>query len=289
VDGTKVRANAGKGSFKSEGGLCAIERRVRERIAGLRAELEDDPEASSRRRRAARERGARDVLERAGKARAVLEQLQKEKAERAKTHAKAEAKKSDPKVSLSDAQARQMRFADGAIRPAYNAQIAAAPRQGIIVCIAMTDRRNDSGLALPMVNDIVRRYAEAPKVLLVDTHYATSDDIVALAEREGGAVEVIAPPPPERMDVKPENRIRREKALAREPEVLKQWRRRMQSDAGKQGYRPRKLIERLNADTKNRGFGRLPVRGLIKARAIALWYALANNLMAAHRLRTACA
>ena len=289
VDGTKVRANAGKHSFKSAEKLVEIEAAVRARMAALRAEIERDPEASSRRQRAAQERATREVAERARKARAALAQLQKEKAERSKKHAKAEAKKSEPRASLTDCEARLMRFADGAVRPAYNAQIAAAPRQGIIVSVAMTDRRNDSGLALPMVDDIVRRYGAAPKTLLADTHYATRDDIVALAAHAAGTVEVIAPPPPERTRVKPETLARRERARAREPEALQQWRQRMQSDAGKDSYRTRKLIERLNADTKNRGFDRLPVRGLIKAKAIALWYALANNLMAAHRLRMAVA
>ena len=46
-----------------------------------------------------------------------------------------------------------------------------------------------------------------------------------------------------------------------------------------------KRIERINADRKNHGFGFLAVRGLIKAKAHALWHALANNLLAAHRLR----
>jgi hypothetical protein len=42
-----------------------------------------------------------------------------------------------------------MRFPDGVIRPAYNAQIAAAPKEGVIVSIELTDRRNDAGLATP--------------------------------------------------------------------------------------------------------------------------------------------
>jgi hypothetical protein len=46
-----------------------------------------------------------------------------------------------------------------------------------------------------------------------------------------------------------------------------------------------KRIEPINADRKNHGFGFLPVGGLIKAKAHALWHALANNLMAARRLR----
>ena len=64
----------------------------------------------------------------------------------------------------------------------------------------MTDRRNDAGLAAPMVDDIVRRYGTAPETLLVDTHYATSEDIAALATHAGGPVTVFAPTPTERAD-----------------------------------------------------------------------------------------
>jgi hypothetical protein len=46
-----------------------------------------------------------------------------------------------------------MQFANGTISPAYNAQIAVTPREGIIVSIDMTDRRNDAGLAAPMIDD----------------------------------------------------------------------------------------------------------------------------------------
>jgi hypothetical protein len=60
----------------------------------------------------------------------------------------------------------------------------------------------------------------------------------------------------------------------------------MATQDGQGVYRLRKLIERINANLKNHGFGFIPVRGLLKAKAIALWHALANNLMAAHRLRT---
>lgn len=55
--------------------------------------------------------------------------------------------------------------------------------------------------------------------------------------------------------------------------------------SGKAVYALRKHIERINADRKNHGFAFLPVGGLIKAKAHALWRALANNLVAAHRLR----
>jgi transposase len=285
VDGTKVRANASKGSFKSAKKLARLEAAVEARVAALKAEVESDPAASSRRRQAAQENAARSIKERAAKVRAALEKLQAEKKERAKRHAKDEAKKTAVKASLSDPEARWMRFADGAFRPAYNAQIAATTNHGMIVSIDMTNRRNDAGLAAPMIDDIVRRYGAAPERLLVDTHYATCEDIAKLAEHPAGPVTVYAPLPAERDDVKPATLAKRARDRAREPESIKAWRARMASEAGQTVYRLRKRIERVNADRKNHGFGFLPVRGLFKAKAVALLHALAHNLITAHRLR----
>src|ERR1700674_2447574 len=289
VDGTKVRANASRESFKTDARLMRLEAEVEARIAALKAEVDSDSAASSRRRQAACERAARETTERAAKARAALDRLRAEKEERAKKHPQDEAKKSEPKASLSDAAARSMRFPDGAIRPAYNAQIAAAPEEGIIVSVEMTDGRNYAGLAAPMVDDIVRRYGQAPEKLLVDTHYATSEDIAALAEHEAGSVTVYAPMPTEREDVTPATLKNRISKRAREPESVKEWRNRMASEVGKKIYELRKLIERVNANLKNHGFDFMMVRGLIKVQAVALMHALANNLMAAHRLRTQAA
>ena len=178
-----------------------------------------------------------------------------------------------------------MRFPDGAVRPAYNAQIAAAPKEGVIVSIEVTDRRNDAGLAGPMVDDIARRYGRTPDRLLVDTSYATRENIVALAAHSAGPVCVYTPPPSEKETVKPATLARRIQKRAKEPLCLKAWRERMASEAGQAVYASRKRIERINADRKNHGFGFLPVRGLIKAKAHALWHALAHNLMPARRLR----
>ncbi len=285
LDGTKVRANASRDSMKTAETLERIEAAVERRLTALKEEIERDPEASTRRRRAAQERAAREVKERAERARAALDRMRAEREERAKRHAKDEAKKSEPKASLSDTEARNMRFADGAVHPAYNGQIAAVPQKGIIIAVEMTDRRNDAGLASPMVDDIVRRYGQAPASLLIDTNYATSEDIDALAKHSAGPVKVFAPAPTERGDISPRGLANRTRQRAREPDSLKEWRGRMATQAGQDVYRRRKLIERLNANLKNHGFGSLPVRGRIKAKAVMLWHALAHNLMAAHRLR----
>ena len=286
VDGTKVKASAGKGSFAGENKIARVERLAAERVARLRAEIEADPGASTRRRRAAEERAAEDIAERAQRARAALDRLKAEKAERAKRHAKEEAKKGEPKASLTDPDARRMRFADGSVKAGYNVQLAASAT-GMVVSVMATDRRNDAGMAVPMVDDIKRRYGRVPKRLLVDTNYAPADDIVALASREGDGVLVYAPPPEERADVKPETLKRRAAERAKEAPALKDWRQRMDTAQGQSIYRSRKRIELVNAHMKNRGFERLNLRGLLKAKIVALWHALAHNILVAHRLRLA--
>ena len=233
VDGTKIRASASKGSFKTGEKLLKIEAVAAERLAALKQELTDDPGASSRRRQATRERAARDVQARAAKARAALERLEAERKARAKTHSKDEAKKKEPRASTSDPEARSMRFPDGAVRPAYNAQIGATPKEGVIVAIEVTDRCNDAGLAGPMVDDIARRYGKAPDRLLIDTSYATSEDIIALAAHAAGPVSVYSPPPGERDDVKPATLARRIRKREKELVCLKAWRERMRAKRAK--------------------------------------------------------
>jgi transposase len=285
IDGTKVKASAGKGSFLGEKALARAERFAGERIRRLKGELDSDPGAGVRRRQAAQERAARELKDRASRALAALERLKAEKAERAKSHGKAEAKKGEPKASLSDPEARFMRFADGARRPAYNMQIAAT-REGLVVALKESDRRNDAGLAGLMVDDIHRRYGQGPKAILVDTRYATAEDIVALAGRKQGPVLVYSPLPDDRQDVKPETLKRRTATRRKEHHALEEWRRRMTSPAAAPVYKARRRIELVNAHFKNRGFGSLTLRGGLKARLVGLWHALAHNILVADRLRT---
>jgi transposase len=288
VDGTKVKASAGKGSFAGENRIARAARLAAEQVERLKAEIDADPAASVRRRKAAEERAARDLAERVARAQQTLDQLKAEKTERTKTHGKQEAEKSAPRVSLTDPEARWMRFADGGFKPGYNIQIAATGT-GVVLSVMATDRRNDAGLAVPMVDDLERRYGRVPKRLLVDTNYATAEDIIALASREQGAIEVYAPPPEDRDDVKPETLKRRAAERAKEPQVLKDWRQRMDTGEGQTIYRRRKFIELVNAHIKNRGFDRLNLRGLVKAKILALWQALAHNILVASRLRLAAA
>lgn len=291
VDGTKLQAAAGRGSFRAEAGLAGYERAAAARVARLKAEIEADPGAHEAKRRAAVARAEREVAERAAKARAALEKLAAERKERAKTHGKEEAekaKKGGPKASTTDPEARQMRFADGSVRPGYNLQLGCVPSAGIIVAVMATDRRNDTGLAQPMVDAIAQRYGTPPARLLVDTKYATQEDIVALSER-CEAVCVYTPLPPDSDTATAESKRKRQWRRRHEPPAIERWRTRMATDEGRLIMQRRRRIETVNGNIKNRGIGRLNVRGLVKVQCLALLHALAHNLWRAHVLRQAAA
>ena len=289
IDGTKLQAAAGRGSFRQAEGLEGYERAAAARIARLKAEVDADPGAQEAARRAAQARAEREVAARAQEARATLAKLQAERQERAKTHAKDEAGKGGPKASTTDPEARLMRFADGGVRPGYNLQLGCVPGADVIVEVMATDRRNDTGLAAPMVEAIAKRYGAAPARVLVDTKYATQDDIIALSELPRGAVRVYAPTPADRDTASAASKRKREWCRRREPPAIQEWRARMATDAGRDTLKRRRHIETINGNVKNRGLGRLNVRGLIKAQCQALLHALAHNLWRGHVLRTACA
>src|SRR5205085_10253631 len=113
-------------------------------------------------------------------------------AARAKTHPTEEAEKSQPKVSVSDPEARSMRLADGAVAPAWNVQVATS--NGFIIAVDPTDRRKDSGLAPAMVANVAERCGQVPQRLLADTTAMTQEDIVTLVERHPD-MNIYSPPP----------------------------------------------------------------------------------------------
>jgi transposase len=277
ADGTKVAANASRGSFRGEEGLGGFEAAARGRIARLRAELDADPAASERRRWAARERAANEVAARAEAARAKLKALQEEKQRRARKHRKEEASKSEPQASTTDPDARIMKMADGGFRPAYNVFVSATPQTQIILGISVSDRRNDAGIAGATVEDMKARYGRTPARLLLDTRAATQADIVDLATRDD-PVTVYSPPFPESGQAQPASKRKRAWKRRKEPPELAQWRERMASAEGRAVYARRRAVETVNAHLKNHGLRRFFLRSLQKTRCEALLHAIAHNL-----------
>jgi transposase len=282
IDGTKVRAHAGRGSMSKRKRLESIEKAVAERVAELKGELDKDPAEPERRRKQRALQAAEERARRVERAHQRLTELVQEQAERAETHAKEEAEKGEPKVSVSDPEARLMRLADGATAPAWNVQVATA--DGFIVAVDPTDRRNDGGLAPGLVEAVAERCGRVPQRLLADTRAMTQEDIVKLGERYP-SMTVYSPPAPERTDVKAETLRKRRWTRRHEPPAVQAWRARMAGEEAQEIYRRRKLTERAHGTIKNRGMSRFLVHGREKVRAVCLLQALALNLGWAHTLR----
>ena len=180
-----------------------------------------------------------------------------------------------------------MKMADGGWRAAYNLVLGVAPRSMVILGLETSDRRNDSGLATPMLAQVQERYASRPSRLLADSKMVTQEEIVRLSTDPDHPVTVYAPVPEDKKDVKPESLRKRVWHRAREPEALKAWRARMASPEGKRVYGRRRLIETVNGHLKTCGLGQLRLRGLRKVRCEALLYAIAHNIRRGHALRQA--
>ena len=282
IDGTKVRAWAGRGSMSKAKRLQKIETAVAQRVAELKSELDKDPAEPERRRKKRALQAAEERARRVERAQQKLTALVQEQAERAKTHAKQEAEKGEPRVSVSDPEARLMRLADGAVAPAWNVQVTTA--NGFIMAIDPTDRRKDGGLAPGLVETIAERCGRVPQRLLADTTAMTQDDIVKLAERHLDLT-VYSPPPAERTEVTAETLRKRRWKRRHEPSAVQAWRARMASEDGQEVYRRRKLTERAHGIIKNRGMSRFLVHGREKVRAVCVLQALALNLCWANTLR----
>ncbi len=274
-DGLRVRAAAGAASFRRRKTVEKHLRQAKRVVARLKQELDDDPDASSRRAKAAKDRAARDREDRVADALDKLGAIEAQRARRAKTNAKATAKQGPPRVSTTDPEARIIKMPDGGFRPAYNMQIASAVERQVIVAVDVTAAGSDRGLAGTMLRQVHARYRRLPRRHLADGGFTTANDI-EWAHSEGVAMHCPPPRSKHKTDPFAPRRGDREGMLA--------WRRRMKSPTGKKRYKRRSIAECINARGRRFNLRQITVRGLAKARAVLLWFALANNVLRAARI-----
>jgi transposase len=274
-DGVRVRASAGAASFRRRKTLHKELRKAQRRVAQLKQEVHDDPDASNRRIRAAGERAARETEARVKAALAKLAEIEAERERRAKTNKKQVAKQKEPRASTTDPQARIMKMADGGYRPAYNCQFGTVANGQIVVAFDATAVGSDRGLMPPMVTQIERRHGRKPKRYLVDGGFNKNEDTEWAA---GIGVNVYGPPIRTKHNTDP-YAPRRDDG----PGVAA-WRKRMNSPHGKSVYKRRTMGECINARFRQWNLRQFVVRGLRKVQAVLSMFALANNILQGHRL-----
>src|SRR6266496_324732 len=281
-DGVRVRVSAGAGSFRREERLQKLLAGSKQHVEELRRQLEDaeDSAGLSSKQRAARERAAQEKQQRLEQAIAQLPELKRKQAEAAQKAGKGKSgqkiRETELRVSTSDAEARRMKMPNGGFNPACNVQLATDTESRAIVGVDVSYEGSDSaGLSEPMRQQVEQRSGGKVKQQLLDGGYLRIADIEQAHEQ---GVELFVPPKPARQ------LHRRGRELEPKPgdsEAVLVWKRRMASAEGKEIYRQRAATsETVNADLRSyRGLTQLTVRGLSKIKCVALWCALAYNVM----------
>jgi len=270
-DGVRVRASAGAASFRRKGTLQENLEQARARVRELKAQLDADPGQDSRRKIAAQQRAKREMQQRLEEALARMPELEAIK--------RRNGSKSEARASTTDADATVMKMGDGGFRPAYNTQFASDCDAQVIVGVEVSTSGSDMAQLAPMVEQVEQRVGAVPAQWLVDGGYPAHDQIDAVDSK----TDVYAPVPEARSKKDDEgNDVTLDKHQPKpddSPAVAK-WRQRMASDEAKELYKLRAATaECVNAQARNRGMQRMPVRGLAKVRCVALLFALAHNLM----------
>lgn len=146
----------------------------------------------------------------------------------------------------------------------------------------MTNIGGDAGQMPPMVKQLHEDYGQAPPEMLVDGGFAMNKAIDEVAAVPYGCT-VYGP-------------VQKPKDPTRDPHLERDgdspavaaWRVRMGTETAKAIYKLRaRTAECVNAIARHRGLTRFRVRGLRKAKAIALWFALAHNTIRSLGLRPA--
>ena len=297
-DGMRVRASAGAASFRRRPTLEECLEEAKGQVQKLKEEADDDPAGPSRRQEAARKRAARERLERVQQALERLPELEAKK----KASERGEAR-----ASTTDAEATVMKMADGGYRPAYNVQFAADCGSQVIVGVDVLTVGSDMGQMTPMLEQIGERHEEYPDKYLADGGFAKHEDIERAQTLPCGTTVYVPVPEPRKEKEKEkekgseavpvacqpaEGKTPRDKhePLPGDSATIGAWRRRMGTAEAKDIYKERaSTIECVNAQARNRGLLRFRVRGLEKVKAIAMWFAIAHNVMCGVRLRAAVA
>jgi transposase len=275
-DGVRVRASAGAASFRRKASLLDNLELARARVRELKEQIDADPAQDSRRKAAAQQRARREMQQRL---QGALDRLPELEAIKRRNGGKAE----EARASSTDADASVMKMADGGYRPAYNTQYASDCDSQVIVGVEVSTSGSDMAQLAPMVEQIEKRLGSAPQKMLVDGGFPAHAQIDAVADK----TEVYAPVPEARAkkDTKKDdqgNEVQQDKHHPKPDDsaAVASWRQRMASDEAKALYKRRAATaECVNAQARNRGLQRMPVRSLQKVRCVALLLALAHNLM----------
>lgn len=172
-DGTKIRAHAGADAARREKTLNEHLERARRQVAALA-----DPydETVSKRRQAAKERAARQQLERLEQAAKELKTLQSAK--------KDSKEKQAVRVNLTEPESRVMKHGDHAYAPSYNAQISTEASNKIIVGVELTNVGHDADALAPAMEKVKESCQRYPDRVVADGGYTNQETMIEMEDKK---------------------------------------------------------------------------------------------------------
>jgi transposase len=269
-DGMRVRAAAGKSSFRRKPTLEKLQQQAQAHLDQLQTESDSESErqVGEARRKAAQERAARERDERIKEALKQHEALSQQREKRKKGDGE------KTRVSTTDPDARNMKMANGGFDPAFNVQFATDGDTRVIVGVDVTNEGADAEQMPPMLDKIKEDYGKTPPKTLVDGGFVNNDSVTA-AEQDDRTQVFSQIPRAEQM--RKHGNDPHAPQYRDTPEYAR-FRQRMALPENQALYKQRPSIAEFpNAVCRNQGLRQFNVRGLIKVKAIALWHALAFN------------
>jgi hypothetical protein len=234
----------------------------------------------SARQKAARKRAAEEKQKRLEQAIGQLPELKQKQEQAARRAGQGQCgqklREKVLRVSTTDAQARRMKMPNGGYNPAVNVQLASDTESRAIVGVEVSHEGTDSAhLSEPMREQVEQRTGSKVQQHLLDGGYLRTQDIEQAHEH---GVELFVPPKPAK---NPDSRGHELELKRGDSAAVRAWKQRMSSQAGKEIYKQRAATsETVNAELRSyRGLTQITVRGLNKIKCVALWCALAYNVM----------
>jgi hypothetical protein len=289
LDGTKMRANGSKHKAMTYGRMGEEEKRLQAEVDRLlrqaeEADRQEDerygsdrrgdelPEELARRESRLRKiREAKAALERKAKDGSQLPSNGKPEGPGAVPAPKTQRNFTDPDSRIMPSSADKGSFLQG-----YNCQAAVDSEHQIIVAAEVVRQTNDSGQAVPMMEQVVAQAGALPEAASMDAGYFSGEVVDGIAAL--GCEPFIAP-----------NKLRHGEAPApaprgRIPEGLSaaaRMRRKLRTKRGRAVYARRKaIVEPVFGQIKNvRGFRQFLLRGIEKVRAEWALICMGHNLL----------
>lgn len=167
-DGTRIRASAGRDTFRGETALREHRARAEAQIRTMEETAEEEMAPRLRR---AQERAARERKERLTHALGELEKIRAQK------------RSAQTRVSTTDPECRIMGQSDGGYVPSYNVQISTDAHKKAIIGVTISASPADQTLLPAALDEIETTTGCIPRQLVVDRGFTTRETILTAEER----------------------------------------------------------------------------------------------------------